>query len=250
MAELKWEGDIRQRDPNAFIMAFVTGWAAREVLRDWGYDSYDEYLRSSQWQSIRGRKLAAAGYKCECCGRRAEEVHHRDYRPRVLAGEDLMPLVALCRTCHRKVEFDDKGRKREVYQDKERVFAELMAGRGSLAPGRDRGWFDLEPRPNAAEINDAIRSGWPELRRGEHLRERRRRYQQEYRRRKRLQAMAAYEERHAKMSPCELGREDAIAHRAAVEMYNARPPSRRPFEKGTPEEAEYDRGWNDVMHRR
>ena len=249
MAELRWAGDVRRNDPNAFIVPFVTDPAARAALRDLGYESYDSYLRSPKWHSIRERTMATTWYKCECCGRWAEEVHHRDYRPRVLAGEDLGPLVALCRPCHRYVEYDDKGRKREVYQDKERVLAELIAGRGSLVPGRDQGWFALEKIAplNVAEINDAIRSGWPELQCAEYLRERRREYQQEYRRRKRSQALKEYEKRCANMSPYELGRGDAAAYRSAVETYNARPPNGCPFFKGTSEEAEYDRGWNDVM---
>jgi hypothetical protein len=82
---------------------------------------------------------------------------------------------------------------------------------------------------------------------------RQREYQREYRRKKRAAATQEWarkeQERRAKMSPYELGVEDAVYHRAAVEHYNARPPNRCPYAEGTPEEAEYDRGWKDQMAR-
>lgn len=49
------------------------------------------------WQSIRERVLERDRGECQCCGRKAEQVHHRDYRPRVLSGEDIDPLVSVCR---------------------------------------------------------------------------------------------------------------------------------------------------------
>jgi len=51
----------------------------------------------------------------------------------------------------------------------------------------------------------------------------------------------------AGMTPAELGERDAYLHADAVETYNARPPDRCPFAKGTPEQREYDRGWRKAM---
>jgi hypothetical protein len=48
--------------------------------------------------------LAAAGHRCRACPETAQEVHHRDYRPRVLEGNDHDALVALCISCHDRVE--------------------------------------------------------------------------------------------------------------------------------------------------
>ena len=45
----------------------------------------------------------------------------------------------------------------------------------------------------------------------------------------------------------QLGRDAACDRQAAYETYNAFPPDRCPFKKGTPEEAEYDRGWKAQM---
>jgi hypothetical protein len=47
------------------------------------------------------------------------------------------------------------------------------------------------------------------------------------------------EQSRPKMAPYELGQEGARLHRIAFEMYHC------PFAKGTPEEIEYDRGWED-----
>ena len=256
MARLHWRGEKRKEDPDAFLVAFV-GWIPN-------FD-YNAYLSSEQWQGIRRRKMEAAEYKCKCCKRRATQVHHRDYRPRVLAGEDLSPLVALCHQCHNMVEYDDTGRKRDVWQDKERILAELTAGRGHLAPGRDKGWGELRkagqldrmglpgagiqgsvkvsgvpPADSAPDASDERRSA---------IRARQRDRQREYRRHKAEARRIQNEERRAKMSPYALGVEDATTHKSADETYNARPPDPCPFAKGTPEEAEYDRGWKDAMAR-
>lgn len=56
------------------------------------------------------------------------------------------------------------------------------------------------------------------------------------------------EEQRAATPPYQLGQQDAASHRAAIETYNARPPTPSiPWEKGTPKESEYDRGWRDFM---
>jgi hypothetical protein len=48
----------------------------------------------------------------------------------------------------------------------------------------------------------------------------------------------------SKMSPYALGVADHRSLREATEMHNPRPPIACPFAAGTPEKAEYDRGWN------
>jgi len=101
LADSHWRAEVKAQDPNAFIVPFVTSVP--------NFD-YNAYLSSPTWEAIRQTKLKAAGYQCETgCGRRAREVHHRDYRPRVLSGEDLTPLVALCTECHQVVEQDDRA---------------------------------------------------------------------------------------------------------------------------------------------
>jgi hypothetical protein len=50
----------------------------------------------------------------------------RCYRPRVMSGADTSLLIALCRTCHKTVDFDEQGKGRSA-QSKERVLAELFS---------------------------------------------------------------------------------------------------------------------------
>jgi len=235
LADSHWRAEVKAQDPNAFIVPFVTSVP--------NFD-YNAYLSSPTWEAIRQTKLEAAGYQCETgCGRRAREVHHRDYRPRVLSGEDLTPLVALCTECHQVVEQDDRGRKRDAWQDKERILAELVAGAGRLARGRDTAWYELgndalRPDKIAAACLGAARKA------------RQRGYARKYREAKRRKQGLEWKQHRARMSPYALGREDAITHKSAVETYNARPSDSCPFARGTSEEAEYDRGWEDAMHQR
>ena len=84
--------------------------------------------------------------------------------------------------------------------------------------------------------------------------ERARERQREYRRLKKLGGgdyekgrRIENEARRPKMSPYDLGVEDADLQKYAVVRYNSRPPARCPFAKGSHEEVEYDRGWRDAM---
>lgn len=254
MAELSWRADVRRADPNAFLVPYASS-----------VTNYGAYLRSPEWQNIRRRKLAAVVYDCECCGHQATQVHHRDYRPRVLSGEDLSPLVALCRQCHYTIEYDDAGRKRDLWRDKERILAMLMAERECLAPRRNK---RLERTTTGKAIpSEGLQTKaehFPKLLQSavsspdafnEQFKARRRDRQREHRRLKRLGGGNSWEgrriedeKRRSKMSPYALGKEDAMVQKSAVEIYNTRPPGRCPFAKGTLEETEYDRGWTDAMH--
>ncbi|QRM34782.1 HNH endonuclease [Microvirga sp. VF16] len=95
-AERKWRDALTARDENAFLVPFVN-WIRPAI-------NYLAYLKTPLWEDIKEKVLTRAGGKCACCRQRATEVHHRDYRPRVLAGEDLSPLVPVCRSCHDLIE--------------------------------------------------------------------------------------------------------------------------------------------------
>jgi hypothetical protein len=86
---------------------------------------YDAYLISDKWRAISRKIKADAGSKCACCPNKATQVHHRCYRPRVLSGEDTSLLIALCATCHKTVDFDERGKVREA-QAKEHTLAEMF----------------------------------------------------------------------------------------------------------------------------
>jgi hypothetical protein len=116
LARCSWRIHKRKLDPDAFVVPFVEDDKA-----------YNKYRKSIAWQKIRERVIGTARGLCRCCGRRAQEVHHRDYRPRVLAGNDDGALIAICSDCHRKIHFDDSGTRRVSWDDNERVLAELVA---------------------------------------------------------------------------------------------------------------------------
>lgn len=70
-----------------------------------GFESYDAYLRSDLWYSIRRKVLCRDSYGCVLCDEAATQVHHQDYSMDVLKGKDLAPLHSLCNECHDRIEF-------------------------------------------------------------------------------------------------------------------------------------------------
>jgi hypothetical protein len=91
-AEFRWRCWRKEVDPNAFQVAFPPADL-----------DYRKYLKSHRWKSIKKKVLARDRQSCRGCGRKATCVHHRDYRPRVLSGEDISLLVSLCHECHHYV---------------------------------------------------------------------------------------------------------------------------------------------------
>lgn len=71
---------------------------------------YAEYLRSDLWNSIRARVLRRDGNRCQCCGARAECVHHRNYSGATLSGSRLDGLLALCGGCHESIHRGSGGK--------------------------------------------------------------------------------------------------------------------------------------------
>jgi hypothetical protein len=111
-ATLSWEGSQRHEFPNKFWHPFAPS-------------GYDAYLRSDVWRRISRRIKTEAGNKCACCPNKATQVHHRCYRPRVMTGEDMSLLIALCADCHKTVDFDERGKVRDAHS-KERTLAEMF----------------------------------------------------------------------------------------------------------------------------
>lgn len=117
IARFFWQARKRQEEADSFHAAFSS----------WVPDlDYAAYLESSMWRSIRERVLENSGHECAACFDRATQVHHRDYRPRVLTGRDDNPLVALCADCHRSVHYYDNGKRRVHWQDEEHALMEMV----------------------------------------------------------------------------------------------------------------------------
>jgi hypothetical protein len=130
-ARFVWAGMRREQEPDAVHVAFSI---FVQVFPD-GAPDYQAYLATSLWNRIRMRVLRAASGKCACCPKPATQVHHRDYRPRVLRGEDDSPLVALCSQCHEMVDKTLKGKSRLSWNKKEAILATMFRrGDRRLAP--------------------------------------------------------------------------------------------------------------------
>jgi 5-methylcytosine-specific restriction endonuclease McrA len=61
---------------------------------------YDQYLRSQQWDLIRGQVRAKYKDTCQECFKAGKvEIHHKTYER--IGAEHIDDLVALCRSCHK-----------------------------------------------------------------------------------------------------------------------------------------------------
>jgi|3_EtaG_2_1085321.scaffolds.fasta_scaffold22079_5 hypothetical protein len=90
-----------------------------DLLRELGYPSYQDYLASDLWQSIRSKVLNKAKGKCSICRRRAFQVHHTEYSRECLEGNQPKSLYAICGRCHEDIEFDRDGFKRKLEEANE-----------------------------------------------------------------------------------------------------------------------------------
>lgn len=76
----------------------------QKALEAIGFVSYKAYLASETWQAVKGRILERDGC-CKACRNPAYTAHHITYSEAVLLGNDDSQLVAICKGCHRFVEF-------------------------------------------------------------------------------------------------------------------------------------------------
>lgn len=83
------------------------------LLVTMGYRSYEAYLASELWRSIRDRAIKRDKH-CVVCGGEIECVHHESYANDVLRGANIRPLKSLCHDCHKVVEFRSSGEKRSM----------------------------------------------------------------------------------------------------------------------------------------
>lgn len=96
-----------------------------EFLKSIGFDSYQSYLESDLWESIRSRAMKKGKKLCAVCKNAAIEVHHKSYSEDVLSGKNISLLICLCRTCHDLIEFDSRGSKRTL-SEANRALSEML----------------------------------------------------------------------------------------------------------------------------
>jgi hypothetical protein len=130
-ARITWREQRRAEDPNAFLVPFST-----DPQAFGSKEAYQAYRGGPVWKAQRSRVLDGAARVCIGCGAKATLVHHRDYRPRVIAGEDDVPLVALCRSCHDHLHERVQGCD-PSWQESEARLAALVAQHNNGEPGGD-----------------------------------------------------------------------------------------------------------------
>lgn len=88
-------------------------YASRDfILRQMGFKSYRDYLKSDLWQKVRAQVFQEKGRICHCCGNPATSVHHNRYHRNDLTGKTLTFLFPICAICHDGVEFSKKKHKK------------------------------------------------------------------------------------------------------------------------------------------
>jgi hypothetical protein len=60
---------------------------------------YNEYMKSKEWEELKGTALEKFNYTCEICGRTAQAAHHKIY-PIDFKEDNLNNLQVLCNRCH------------------------------------------------------------------------------------------------------------------------------------------------------
>ena len=94
-----------------------------ESLKSIGFESYEDYLKSPLWRSVRRKVIDRAKGRCCGCGDTANQVHHRFYTREVLLGirTEEKFMVAICGSCHKFIEIGDDGKKLPIHKANERL---------------------------------------------------------------------------------------------------------------------------------
>lgn len=103
----------------------------KKYLREMGFSSYKEYLRSSFWGQIRDLQLKKQPWCCGC-GMKASQVHHLSYDKRTLSGKSENRLVSVCATCHKDIEFDDQGNKTTIHEANVRLLKKMRSSKHAM----------------------------------------------------------------------------------------------------------------------
>jgi hypothetical protein len=107
-----------------------------KLLTILGWGSYGMYLRSRLWSSIRRMVYRLKGKSCCKCGAPASALHHQSYDLDTLAGRCVRHIYPICSGCHKKVEFDEDGDKRDFKSA--RATFRAMPGRRPVVRKRGR----------------------------------------------------------------------------------------------------------------
>lgn len=88
-----------------------------KYLKEIGFDSYKDYLKSDLWKKIREDVFKNKPNRCHFChATEGLQVHHRQYYRDILLGQNIKPLEILCGKCHKNIEFHDNFDKKRLYE--------------------------------------------------------------------------------------------------------------------------------------
>ena len=91
----------------------ITAW------KELGFRSYDAYISSRLWWSIRQIILERDGKCCQVCGTPSKIVHHIDYTKIIMLGQgNQHELITLCEPCHNFVEQDKRVSEKKILLNK------------------------------------------------------------------------------------------------------------------------------------
>lgn len=132
-------------------------------LKGMGYDSYDQYLASPLWASIRAVAFQQHGNACVLCHNRAEVIHHIGYGLLTLNGFRMDSLAPLCHQCHAAIEFTSGGKKRSLSQAQS-AYRKLLKGSGDKR-SKARTEVCKRLKGNCKQCGYKARKGFPYCRR-------------------------------------------------------------------------------------
>lgn len=82
-------------------------------------ETYDEYLATRHWRSLRVKVAKIKNYRCELCDKKIEfgyHIHHKTYKR--LGDERLGDLMFLCENCHKEVHIALRAKKNNAKKPK------------------------------------------------------------------------------------------------------------------------------------
>lgn len=115
--------------PNGFDSNYQTYLKRNQLLLEIGYASYSDYLAGPLWASIRAKVMADAKHLCCLCQNKADAAHHIGYGRNTMLGLKLSSIVAVCHSCHTKIEFNELGIKRTLMGSQKEYCKLLSAAR-------------------------------------------------------------------------------------------------------------------------
>jgi 5-methylcytosine-specific restriction endonuclease McrA len=88
----------------AIIIQSIISISVRQRKRKKRQDYYrNVYLKSDAWKRKRYVVLKRDNWRCQYCGAKATQVHHKKYLYKNIGKEPIKWLVSICKLCHNKI---------------------------------------------------------------------------------------------------------------------------------------------------